>query len=81
MADRPFQVIEGTPAPDTPRERQRARLKLKAPSSIIRCHRCSSNAVIVVKLGMHFSNGKPAGGQKSHICAQCFQQGEYVVVA
>ncbi|MFZ5669119.1 MAG: hypothetical protein ACOY4K_06470 [Pseudomonadota bacterium] len=78
----PFKVIDGTPAPETRKERMRARLrKHPKPPSQIRCNRCTSIAVVEVKLGMELRNGKPAGGQKQIVCALCLAQGEYVVLA
>lgn len=71
-----FRVIDGTPEPEGPRKRMRASTK---PSHIIRCRRCTSLAMIEIKLGMEFRNGKAVGGQKQIVCATCLAQGETVI--
>lgn len=73
----PFRVIAGTPEPNGPKRRMKAALK---PSHIIRCPRCTSLAMIEVKLGMVEKAGKATGGQKAVVCAVCLSRGEYVVV-
>lgn len=77
----PFSVIDGTPAPDTPVERRRARLRKSKPPELLRCNRCQSNAMLQVKLGMVYVNGKASGGTKVTVCAMCLAHGEYVVAA
>lgn len=72
----PFRVIDGTHEPEGPRKRMRASTK---PSHIIRCRRCTSLAMIEIKLGMEFRNGKAVGGQKQIVCATCLAQGETVI--
>nr|WP_312446726.1 hypothetical protein [Brevundimonas naejangsanensis] len=47
---------------------------------IVRCPRCTGLAMIEVKLGMVWKNGKPTGGQKQIVCATCLARGEHVVV-
>lgn len=71
----PFRVIDGTPEPEGPRKRMRAKT---APSHIIRCPRCTGLAMIEVKLGMEHRGGKAVGGQKATVCATCLARGEYV---
>lgn len=71
----PFRVIDGTPEPEGPRKRLRAKA---APSVIVRCPRCTGLAMIEVRLGMEQRNGKPTGGQKATVCATCLARGEYV---
>lgn len=73
----PFRVIDGTPEPEGPRKRMRAKVQ---PSHIIRCPRCTGLAVIEVRLGMEHRGSKAAGGQKALVCATCLAQGEYVTV-
>lgn len=77
MAEHPFKVIDGAVAPAKPR----AKRKASKPATMLRCHRCEGSALIVVLLGAETRNGKVRGGQKNHICANCFQQGQYVLVA
>jgi len=76
----PFTVIDGTPSPETPKTRRLARIKAATPPILVRCPRCSGNAMMVVRLGMTWSRGKPVGGQKQTICATCHGRGEYVPV-
>lgn len=71
----PFRVIDGTPEPEGPRKRMKAQAN---PSHIIRCRRCTGLAMIEVKLGMEFRNGKATGGQKQIVCATCLAQGHTV---
>ena len=72
----PFRVINGTREPEGPRKRMKAQAK---PSHIIRCRRCTGLAMIEVKLGMEFRNGKAVGGQKQIVCATCLAQGETII--
>jgi hypothetical protein len=79
---RRFHVIEGTPAPDTPVERVRKRVRAMAkPPCMIQCHRCGGREVIETKTGVLLKNGKPTGGTKQLLCALCFMRGERVVIA
>lgn len=74
----PFKVIDGTPEPEGPRKRMKASV---SDTPIVRCPRCTGLAMIEVKLGMVWKNGKPNGGQKQIVCATCLARGEHVVVA
>jgi hypothetical protein len=78
----PFHVIDGTPAPDTAKERRRDRLKKAlAPSDTLRCPRCTAHALLEIKLGSQIRRGgKPYGATKQLICVMCLKDGEYVVV-
>ncbi len=73
----PFRLIHGTPEPEGPRKRMKAQAK---PSHIVRCPRCTGLAMIEVKLGMVWKNGKPTGGQKQIVCATCLARGEHMVL-
>lgn len=73
----PFRVIDGTPEPEGPRMRLRAKTE---PSHIIRCRRCTGLAMVEVKLGMERRDGKAVGGQKVTVCATCLAGGEYITV-
>lgn len=82
-SDRPFVVIDGTPAPDTPKERARARRRKAVTSEldhVLRCHRCTGISFLEVRLGMTWRNGKPVGGQRQLICETCHRAGERVVI-
>ena len=81
--DRPFVVIDGTPAPATPKETARAKRRKAVTSDlehVVRCQRCTGISFMVVRLGMTWRNGKPVGGQKQLICETCHRAGERVVV-
>lgn len=75
-------VIDGTPAPDTPAERVRKRVRAAdKPAAMIQCHRCGGREVIEAKVGMVIKNGRPQGGTKTILCATCHRQGDRVVLA
>lgn len=75
-------IIEGTPAPDTPLEQARKRVRaMPKPAHMIQCYRCGSREVIETKIGMFYKNGKATGGTKQVLCASCFMKGERVVLA
>lgn len=74
----PFTVIDGTPEPEGPKKRMKASVP---DTPIVRCPRCTGLAMIEVKLGMVWKNGKPTGGQKQIVCGTCLARGEHVVVA
>lgn len=82
MTDRPkFHVIQGTPAPDTPIEQVRKRVRaMPKPASMIQCHRCGGREVIETKTGVMMKNGKPTGGTKQLLCVGCLLRGERVVL-
>ena len=82
MTDKPkLHVIQGTPAPDTPVEQARARIrKMPKPATMIQCHRCGSREVMITKIGMLLKNGKATGGTPQVICASCHRGGERVVL-
>jgi hypothetical protein len=83
MAEKPkLHVISGTPAPDTPAEQVRKRVRAAdKPATMIQCHRCGGREVIETKIGVMMKNGKPTGGTKQILCALCFMKGERVVLA
>lgn len=82
MTDKPrFHVIPGTPAPDTPKEAVKRRVrKLPKPVAMAQCHRCGGREVIETKIGVILKDGKPTGGTKQLLCAGCLMRGERVVV-
>lgn len=76
-----FIVIEGTPPPDTPKQRVINRIKKHPkPPAMIQCHRCGCREVLELKAGVLFQNGKTKGGVKQIVCASCFMRGERVVL-
>ena len=76
-----FEVIDGSPAPDTPAERVRKRVRAAdKPAAMIQCHRCGGREVIETKVGMLFKNGRAQGGTRTILCATCHRQGERVVL-
>jgi hypothetical protein len=83
MTDKPkFHVIEGSPAPDTPKERAMKRVReMPRPAEMICCHRCGGAEVIQTKIGMVHKNGKATGGTRQFLCALCFMRGERIVLS
>ena len=80
MAD--IHILPGKPAPDTPKDQLRKRLKAHPkPDAMVSCHRCSGREVIQAKIGMVLRNGKMVGGTKVYLCANCHRNGERVVLA
>lgn len=83
MTDKPrLHVIQGTPAPETPAEQVRKRVRATPkPATMVQCHRCGGREVIETKIGVMMKNGKPTGGTKALICVGCLLKGERVVVS
>jgi hypothetical protein len=82
MTDKPrFHIIHGTPAPDTPVEQVRKRVRAMAkPPAMIQCHRCGGREVIETKTGVMLKNGKYSGGTKQFLCVSCLLRGERVTL-
>ncbi|MBN7822176.1 hypothetical protein [Bowmanella yangjiangensis] len=81
MTDKPtFTVINGTPPPDTPKQRVLDRVKASRPADFVSCHRCGGMEVIETKTGVTIKAGKKSGGTKQLLCASCFMRGERVVI-
>jgi len=77
-----FRVIQGTPAPDTPVEQVRKRIRPMAkPPAMIQCHRCGGREVIETKTGVVFRDGKYSAGTKQYLCVSCLLRGERVLIA
>lgn len=78
---RRFHVIDGTPPPDTPRQRVVDRLKrAPKPATMIQCLRCGSRETVETRTGVMLRDGKPVGGTKALLCACCWTKGERVVL-
>ncbi|MBI5940146.1 MAG: hypothetical protein HY859_06945 [Caulobacterales bacterium] len=76
-----FVVIEGTPAPDTPKEQVLKRVRaMPKPPFMLQCHRCGGRELIETKLGVLRGNGKNFKGTKALLCLSCLMGGERVVV-
>ncbi len=77
----PLHVIPGTPAPDTPAERVRKRLRAapKLPDTL-QCPRCAGREVLVTITGAAVRGGKVTGGTRAWVCAGCHRNGERVVL-
>jgi hypothetical protein len=82
MQDRfKFHVIQGTPAPETPVEQARKRVRaMPKPEAMIQCHRCGGREVIETKTGMLLKEGKATGGTKQLLCVGCLLRGERVTL-
>lgn len=74
-------VVPGTPAPDTPAERVRKRVRATKPAEMLQCHRCGGREVIETKVGVLWQAGKTKGGTRQLLCAMCLAKGERVVLA
>ena len=77
----PLHLIPGTPAPDTPAERVRKRLRAVKPAEMLQCPRCAGREVMTTVTGATIKGGKVAGGTKSWVCAGCHRKGERVALA
>lgn len=76
MTDRRFHVIDGTPAPDTPAEQVRKRVRaMPKPAAMPQCPRCGGREYIETKIGA----GRSA--TKQRLCVLCLMKGERVVLA
>lgn len=75
-------IVESEPAPDTPTNRSRARIKATPkPPELLQCPRCGARELIETKIGVSVRKGsKPSGGTKQILCAACMMRGERVVV-
>ncbi len=82
MTDRPkLHVVQGTPAPDTPAEQVRKRVRaMPKPATMVQCHRCGGREVMETKTGVLMKDGKPTGGTKALLCVGCLLRGERVVM-
>jgi len=81
VAKGPFTVIDGTPPPPSPKASRAARIKASTPPELVRCFRCSSGAMMQIRLGMIWRNGKPTAGNKQIVCASCLSKGEIVTIS
>jgi hypothetical protein len=78
----PLHVIPGTPAPDTPAERVRKRMRaMPKPAAILQCPRCAGREVMETRIGVALVGGKPRGGTRQWLCVGCLGRGERMVVA
>lgn len=82
MTDKPkLHLIQGTPAPDTPVERVRKRVRaMPKPAAMVQCHRCGGREVIETKIGMLMKDGRATGGTKTLICVGCLLTGVRVAL-
>jgi hypothetical protein len=77
-----FTVIDGTPPPDTPKQRVTERIKkMPKPASMLQCRRCGGREVLELKSGVLYQDGRTKGGIKTIVCATCFMRGERMVLA
>lgn len=77
----PLHLIPGTPAPDTPAEGVRKRLRSSKPADMLQCPRCAGREVLVTVTGATIKSGRVSGGTKAWLCAGCHRKGERVVLA
>lgn len=82
MKPRHLTVIPKAPAPDTPQDRGRARIKaMPKPAEIAQCPRCGGRELIEARTGVAIKNGRATGGTKCLLCVLCLARGERVVVS
>lgn len=75
-------VIEGTPPPDTVKERVRANRRADPnPAGVLQCRRCGSREMIEVRSGATLRNGRLSGGTVQILCASCYAKGDRAIVA
>lgn len=48
---------------------------------MLECRRCGGREVIETRIGVLYVDGKPRGGTKMLLCAECQRRGERVVLA
>jgi hypothetical protein len=48
---------------------------------MLQCNRCGGREVLELKTGVMLEGGKPKGGTKQLVCANCYMKGERVVLA
>lgn len=76
-----LKLIQGTPAPDTPAQRVRERVKkMPKPADMAQCPRCGGREFLTTKTGVLLKGGKPSGGTPNMICVTCLTRGERVTV-
>ena len=76
-----FHVIDGTPAPDSPKVHSRSRIKaMGRPAEMIQCPRCGGREFVQTVTGALLRNGRPTGGTKATICVLCLSKGERITV-
>lgn len=72
MADKPkLTIIHGTPAPDTPLEQRRKRLRKTKVESIPQCPRCAGRTYLTIQ----------THDTKQRVCYFCSMKGEMVVMS
>lgn len=75
-----FEVIRGTPKPDSPAERVRKRIRVAKPAEVLECPRCAGREFIEARAGLMFKAGKTTGGTAVWLCVLCLARGERVRV-
>lgn len=74
-------LIPGTPAPDTPAQRVRERVKkMPKPADMAQCPRCGGREFLTTKTGVLLKAGKATGGTPNLICVHCLARGERIVI-
>lgn len=78
--DRPFAVITGTPAPDTPREQLYARLRKSGQATgCWCCPSCGSLTYLEVRNAVP-KKGRSDSSSKMKVCAICMAKGRVVMM-
>lgn len=69
--------------PSAPPSSEKLRQRIKAmpkPAAMLEC-RCGSREFIELKSGVEYVDGKARGGTKALACANCWRNGERVIIA
>lgn len=70
------------PSEPSPAEKVRQRIKrAPKPEAMLQCNRCGGREVVETKTGVVLKNGKPGGGTRQYVCANCLSHGTRVVLA
>jgi hypothetical protein len=72
-------LIPNTPAPDTPAQCVRERVKkMPKPADMAQCPRCGGREFLTTKTGVLIRGGKSHGGTPNLICVHCLAKGERI---
>ncbi len=76
-----FEIIQGTPAPDTESVRRGRRIRHAAPAGdVLECPRCAGRELVELVSGVRLKGGKPTSAASTFVCAACWLRGQRVTV-
>lgn len=74
-----FEVIDGTPEPETPAADVKRRVKaMPKPAEVVQCRRCGGREFIETVTGTMERGGKRSGGTKTMVCLPCLLTGQRI---